>query len=122
MKDFVLRQDDKIIIGAYNLTFNTRSDFAYRTYTLCHGYFMRRENWKMIIENQEHHIFSNYFKEQVKKDYELHILCRIKPLKAAKMKKWMARADFRATLRVVSNNGIEFEPVNLDEHHSSDED
>ena len=35
VQDYVLRLDKKIIIGAYNLTFNTRSDNVYKTFTLC---------------------------------------------------------------------------------------
>jgi hypothetical protein len=69
-QEYVLRLDKKIIIGAYNLTFNTRSDLVYRTFSLCQGYFIRRSNWKGIIEDEEHHILSSFIKQQVKKDYE----------------------------------------------------
>jgi hypothetical protein len=61
VQDYVLRLDKKIIIGAYNLTFNTRSDNVYRTFSICQGYFIRRSNWKTIIEDEEHHVLASYF-------------------------------------------------------------
>lgn len=80
---------------------------------------MRRSNWKQIIEDEEHHILASLFKKQVKKDYETHIVQRLNPLKASRLKKWIERADYRATLRVVNNEDDEIEEETA---HDSDED
>ena len=57
------------IIGAYESTFNVRSNFVYRTHTKCHGYFIRKSKWKTIVDSDEHRVISTLLKEQVKKDY-----------------------------------------------------
>jgi hypothetical protein len=37
----------------------------------------------------------------------------VKPLKAAKLNKWKSRADYKATLRVVHEDGKEFDEAEI---------
>lgn len=49
------------VIGAYNLTFNKRSLFVYRTFKECEGFSVKRNNWKILIE--DHPEISNLLKD-----------------------------------------------------------
>lgn len=51
------------IIGAYEATFNKRSNFVYRTATKCQGYFIRRSKWKSITDSDEHKIIGELLKK-----------------------------------------------------------
>ena len=102
-QEYVLRLDKSIIIGAYNLTFNTRSNFVYRTHSHCRGYFIRRSNWKAILDDEEHKILAQLFKKRVKQEYQEKIVEIMKPKKLQWIHKWMQRADYQASLRVISN-------------------
>lgn len=47
------------MIGAYGVTFSKRSLFIYKTvayknYTMCEGYFIRKKEWLEIINNEDH--------------------------------------------------------------------
>ena len=57
----------------------------------------------------------------MKKDYETCIIARLLPLKEERLKKWRERADFRATLRVVNNDGKEYDEADETSKDSSDE-
>jgi hypothetical protein len=50
-KEYVLRYKDCNLIGAYGVTFHKRSHFVYKTYTVCEGFFIRRQNWLELIDN-----------------------------------------------------------------------
>ena len=59
-KEYVIRYKDCNLIGAYGCTFNKRSHFVYKTFTDCEGFFIRRENWKDLLN--EHDEFSSNLK------------------------------------------------------------
>ena len=42
---FKIRYKNSNLIGAFNVTFNKKSQFIYRTVTLCSGFFIRRRGW-----------------------------------------------------------------------------
>ena len=76
----VFRLDKSIIIGGYNMCFNTRSKFVYKTYSLCQGYSMRKSNWKMILENDDHAVLSQLLIKKIKLNYE-DFLEKVEPQK-----------------------------------------
>lgn len=45
---------DQDIIGDYFITFNKRSIWVYQTHTSCSGYFIRKQAWFEIINNDDH--------------------------------------------------------------------
>ncbi len=53
---------------------------------------------------QDHEDVSEYLKEAVKKEYEIHIMNRVMTEKKAIIAKWKARKDYQAMLQVVSND------------------
>ena len=61
VKTYVLRYKDKNVIGAYGVTFNKRSLFVFRTFSVCNGYSIRRTNWKKVIN--DHPEISSLLKE-----------------------------------------------------------
>lgn len=42
------------MVGAYNVSFNKRSVFIYKCSTDCQGYFIRKENWHVILAKDKH--------------------------------------------------------------------
>lgn len=45
-KTYVVRIDCDILIGGYNVTFDKRCNFVYKTSQACSGFSIRRTNWK----------------------------------------------------------------------------
>jgi hypothetical protein len=38
------------VINAYAATFNERSEWVYKTSTMCTGFFIRKKNWKKLFD------------------------------------------------------------------------
>ena len=100
----MLRQDRNIYIGAYNVTYNKRSKFVYRTYTYCTGYTIRRQNWKSNVFNQEHEEIEAAFEKIITKEYEETTMNKVIEEKKRFMKKWNERCDYSGMLRVIYEN------------------
>lgn len=47
---FKLRFGQKTVIGAFNICYNMRHIFIYKTHLDCKGYFIRKSNWKSIMD------------------------------------------------------------------------
>ena len=62
---YVIRQTDKIIIGAYCCSFNKRAIFVYRAKTDCFGNFIRKEYWQTVL-NTENGEFRHYMMNNVR--------------------------------------------------------
>lgn len=50
---FCLRLHKDSLLGAFNLCTNKRTKFIYKSMTHCQGYFIRRSNWKSIMDEPE---------------------------------------------------------------------
>ena len=46
---YVLRYGNSNPIGAFGVTFDVVSEYIYKCRTDCRGYFIRRNNWKVIF-------------------------------------------------------------------------
>lgn len=57
------------MIGDYNLTFNQRSQYVYKTSCACHGFFIRRKNWLSIFGSEELKEITSLVKENIQKKY-----------------------------------------------------
>lgn len=53
-KSYVLRIDSDILIGGYNVTFDKRIAFVYKTSQACSGFSIRRTNWKTVVFDEEY--------------------------------------------------------------------
>ena len=102
--NYVLRLDKDILIGAYNVVYNTRSKYNYKTEKRCEGYSIRRLEWKRFMAKDEHKIIAGHLRKQIKKDYEIFIMNKVRLEKSIVMKKWHRRNDYDGTLMVVDHD------------------
>lgn len=49
IRKFILRISKNTVIGAFNVLFDRRQNFIYRTHSDCKGYFIRKTIWKKIL-------------------------------------------------------------------------
>jgi len=75
----VLRYNNKVVIGAYNCTFNTRAVFIYRCKSNCEGYFIRKEKWVDLI-NMDPDILT-FIRQSVKEEYNKRIKYKVLKVK-----------------------------------------
>jgi CRP-like cAMP-binding protein len=76
---FVMRYTNKIVMGAYNCTFNKRAIFIYRCKTDCEGYFIRKENWVNLVTMDPE--IERFIKKNVTIDYEHNIKFKVLKVK-----------------------------------------
>ena len=121
VQNYVLRQDRNIYIGAYNVTFNKRSKFVYRTYYKCEGYSIRRSLWKIKVMSEEHEQIVETFKKTIKKDYEVNTMTKIIEEKKRLIGKWHERADYSGILRVIYEDDHSHGEADQGDEHGEDE-
>lgn len=63
----VVQFADKVIIGAYNCTFNKKSLFVYKSKTEVSGLMLRKEPWQDLMS--DHGEISEFFKENIEYTY-----------------------------------------------------
>ena len=66
-KKYVLRFTDKVVIGAFNACFNTRTLFIFKCQSACEGYFIRKHNWVNLLS--EDPAIETFIKKNVKNEY-----------------------------------------------------
>jgi hypothetical protein len=79
----------------YSVTFFKRSQFIYRTVSNCSGYFIRRFNWRQILESNDRRL-CNEFKDQLAKEYEVKIMKKMNLKKSIELARLSLRADFES--------------------------
>ena len=99
-KEMVLRYKNCNLIGAYGVTFNKRSHFVYKTFTDCEGFFIRREAWKGLIDNNPE--VSCHLVEQVKEEYDRTTMNKVMHAKQHRLIKWNKRADYDSITKTIS--------------------
>ena len=57
---YMLRYKNYSVVGIYAVTFFKRSPYIYRTATACSGYFIRRQCWREIMENNDNHLCAEF--------------------------------------------------------------
>ena len=99
-EQFKIRFKNSNMIGAFNLSFNQRSEYIYRTVTNCQGFFIRKRAWYDIMNN--HKQVSEGFKAQIAQDYELYINRRLTLHKLLDIKRAQSRSDVQQYKFVLS--------------------
>ena len=51
LQRFALKFSNSNVINAYACTYNLRSEWVYKTMSVCTGYSIRRANWRMLFIN-----------------------------------------------------------------------
>ena len=69
---YSLRYKNYSVVGAYAVTFFKRSNYIYKTSTMCHGYFIRRKTWCNILNEGDTHVVKE-FKDQIVREYEIKV-------------------------------------------------
>ena len=63
-KSFYRLKFRNLPIGMYGLTFQKKSHYIYKALGNCNGYFIRRVNWKNILESE---MMDDHFLEHLKR-------------------------------------------------------
>lgn len=66
---FPLKYKGCNVIGAYGASFNKRAMFQYRTATYCVGYFIRKQNWDKIVNDDSNREMCEIFKKAARMNY-----------------------------------------------------
>lgn len=90
---FKLRLGKNTVIGAFNICFNKRQIFIHRTFSECHGYSIRKSNWKKIMD--EFPDFFSILKRKVLYEYITKIRKPILQFKEKDIKHYDKRSDFQ---------------------------
>ena len=99
---FPLRYGGCRVIGAYNVSYNKRSMFAYKTYERCQGYFVRKSNWLRIMAEEEYQYLVELFKQNAREEYFSTIKSRLLECKEFELRKLSDRADFDTVITLQS--------------------
>ena len=70
---FIIRLKQGGVIGAYNLTFNTKTLFLYRVKDTFCGLTIRKDHWNRIMNEKEYDDITSYIKEKVETEYNKKI-------------------------------------------------
>ena len=102
LKKYVLRFFNKVVIGAYNCTFNIRSVFCYRCHSDCEGYSIRKSNWLNILNMYPE--IAYVIKSNVASEYNKSIKFKVLKAKRDHLKKLSKRADFDRISVIIPNS------------------
>ena len=89
---FMLKFKEQNLIGGYNITFNKRSLFVYKTTSVCEGFSIRRKNWKSIMAN--HPKITPIIQERIRDLYENYMYNKLKSMKEKRIALIENRADY----------------------------
>ena len=90
---YVVRYENKTMIGAYNCTCNMRIIFCYRARTDCEGYTIRKEAWVRLLN--QHQEVGDLIKLNVERDYITNIKSKIMAAKERHMHLITERFDYQ---------------------------
>ena len=90
------------MIGAYNITFQKRSLFVYRTESECQGYQIRQSNWLKLFD--DHKEIGELFQTEIKREFDVVLLNRVMREKDKEIEKWQKRQDYNGILQVQSDD------------------
>jgi hypothetical protein len=53
VQKFVMKFKNSNVLGAYECTYNLRSQWIYKTITMCKGFAIRKKNWMSLLEHHK---------------------------------------------------------------------
>lgn len=112
-EQFRLRLGQHTVIGAFEICFNKRQIFIYRTHSECEGFMIRKAHWKSLMDN-----FTEFFSIIKKKVLLEHINKIRRPLMDYKQKDiehYDQRADFQQVLTLKDYEPHELQNLLADE-------
>ena len=71
---FIIKYENKCIIGAFGISFGQRSRYIYKTLSICKGYFIRKQKWfEILMEKPE---ISKVLKQNILIDFIMNVRCK----------------------------------------------
>ena len=89
-------------IGAYGVSFNKRSNFAFKTFERCTGFFALKILWLKVLMEPDNEIMVKIFKKRINEDYIKNIKTRLLECKEFELRKLSSRADIDNVLSLQS--------------------
>ena len=74
-KKYCLQFQDKVVIGAYEITFNKKSNFNYTALSHVSGYFIRKSNWYDALSQNDN--IMNVMKKNILLDFITKIRVKV---------------------------------------------
>ena len=93
-QEFLPEKQIRNVIGAYGVTFGKRSLFIYKTFENISGYFIRKNKWLEIIDNDDHQDIIKLYKVQLKNNFKKMELSKLFNDKMRKLNKLCVRNDY----------------------------
>ena len=94
MERYAIRYRDKCIIAAFGVTFNNRSQYIYKAVSNCHGFFIRKENWKKLLREHDPTIVK-LLKRAILVEYLWKFRTKIIVQKKKMLAHFLKRSDFQ---------------------------
>lgn len=101
-KMYCLRKEKSIVIADHGCTFNHKSNFIYKTRTLCEGFSIRKLNWQPILN--ECPIIANQLKQKIITTYFYGTKLKIMSEKRKEIKRLGRRNDVQQILVVTDKD------------------
>jgi len=98
-------------VGMYELTFNLRSEFFYKTLSVCSGFSIRRCNWQTII--RKHGYISDELKSKVEGSHMV-TLKHARRLKQTAIEKLKGRKDLTNVKFLLPITQLDSDSIKLD--------
>ena len=93
MEKYAIRYRSKCIIAAFGVTFDNRSQYIYKATTSCQGFFIRKENWKKLLKEQDC-VVVKLLKRSIMVDYMWNFRSKILVQKKKVLEHFKLRSDF----------------------------
>lgn len=88
---YKIRYKNTNLIGAYNIIYNQKTQFLYKTFTRCRGFFIRKRPWEEIMES--HQQVTDEFKASIANWYDIQVRGRLNFYKRKDIKRLSNRRD-----------------------------
>lgn len=90
------------MIGDHGCTFNHKSSFIYRSHTQCEGFFVRKRNWHLLME--EPNEITNQKKQMIIRDYFYRVQIKVLSMKRRMIDQLEARSDIHQIIQLTSKH------------------
>lgn len=91
---FGIRYRNKCEIAAFGVTFNNRSQYIYKAVTYCNGFFIRKEKWLEILNEQDHQVVQ-MVRRSILVDYMWNFRTKLISQKKKILNHFQLRSDFQ---------------------------
>ena len=99
---YCLRKKKSIVIADHGCTFNHKSNFIYKTKTLCEGYSIRKLNWQQILDDSPQ--IAEQLKRKIITSYFYGTKLKVMSEKRKEIKRLRHRSDIQQILVVTDKD------------------